>query len=324
MMLCLHLFNKNYKGLFEPLLFVGKQPLSYYLSLFCDACVPVFAFVSGYGLYFKYQQNKTVYAKDNFVRLKKLYLNYWIILIIFPVIIGLILKSEGYPGYWEKFFLNFLGINPSYNGAWWFFTVYVLFVLTSGFWFSILEKLNMIIFLIALVGLYILGFYFRIYKTNLFTNPVLNWFQKYGALYFCTLFQLMLGAFALKYKWNSFISKYFQKVKYKNLVICIMIVILVIFHAFVPNFIIAPFTALAFILLYCQFNLPENVQKGIDFFTPHSTNIWLTHMFFYMIFFPEFIYSFKYPIVIFSILVLICVLCSYVINFINQKVQKLI
>jgi surface polysaccharide O-acyltransferase-like enzyme len=51
MMLCLHLFNQDYHGLFQPLLFVGSQPLSYYVSLFCDACVPIFAFVSGYGLF---------------------------------------------------------------------------------------------------------------------------------------------------------------------------------------------------------------------------------------------------------------------------------
>ena len=57
MMLGLHLFNREYTGLFQPLIFMGAQPLSYYLSLFCDACVPIFAFVSGYGLYFKFKQN---------------------------------------------------------------------------------------------------------------------------------------------------------------------------------------------------------------------------------------------------------------------------
>jgi len=113
MMLCLHLFNRNHKGLFEPLLFIGKQPLSYYISLFCEACVPVFAFVSGYGLYYKYQQDSSVFGRDNFKRLKKLYLNYWIIILIFPVILGLILKFPGYPGSWEKLVLNLSGLIPS-------------------------------------------------------------------------------------------------------------------------------------------------------------------------------------------------------------------
>lgn len=51
MMLCLHLFNRDHHGLFTPLVFIGQQPLSYYISLFSDACVPIFAFVSGNVIY---------------------------------------------------------------------------------------------------------------------------------------------------------------------------------------------------------------------------------------------------------------------------------
>lgn len=324
MMLFLHLFNRDYKGLFEPLLFIGKQPLTYYISLFCDACVPIFAFVSGYGLYYKYMQNNTVFVKDNFTRLKKLYLNYWIIILIFPVIIGLLIDFSGYPGSWGRLLLNFSGINPNYNGAWWFFTVYVLFVLTSKFWFSILNKLNPILSIILLFAIYLIAFYFRVYRANLSENSFLNYLQNQTAFFFCTLFQFMLGAFALKYKWNQVISKYFWNLKFKNVIIVGIISLLVLFHVVIPNFIVAPFTALGFIFLYCQLNLSETIQKIIDFFTPHSTNLWLIHMFFYLIFFPTFIYSFKYPVIIFSVLVLICVLCSFVINFINKKIQKIV
>ena len=45
MMLCLHLFNTlNYQGLFVPLIFIGDKPLVYYISLFCDCCVPIYCF----------------------------------------------------------------------------------------------------------------------------------------------------------------------------------------------------------------------------------------------------------------------------------------
>lgn len=324
MMLCLHLFNRDYKGLFEPLLFIGEQPLSYYISLFCDACVPIFAFVSGYGLYYKYHQDKTVFAKENLIRIKKLYINYWIIIFIFPVIVGVLLGSDKYPGSWIRFLLNFSGIDPDYNGAWWFFTIYLLFVLTSHWWFSLLNKVRLILFLMILFVLYLLGFYFRIYNINLFTDTALDWFHKYSALYFCTLFQFMLGAFALKYKWNTFISEYIQKIKYKNWIIILLIISLIPLHTLFPNLIIAPFVGISFIFLFCQLRLNAYISKGLDFFTPHSTNMWLIHMFFYLIFFPDFIYSFRYPVLIYFILVLICVLCSFVINFINGKIQTLL
>lgn len=324
MMLCLHLFNRDYKGLFEPLLFIGKQPLSYYISLFCDACVPIFAFVSGYGLYFKYQQNKEKYQKDNRQRLKKLYINYWIILILFAVLLGIILNKEGYPGSLQKFFLNFTAVDPSYNGAWWFFTTYVLFVMTSSFWFRIFERSNPIFLFIFLFLGYLIAFYFRIYKTDVFTNAVLSWFHRQTALYFCTLFQFMMGAFALKYKWNELISDVFNKIKFKNSLAIILILASIIFHCLVPNFVVAPFTGLAFIFMFLQIKLPNFLTRILDYLTSHATNIWLVHMFFYIIYFPDFIYGFQYVSIIFLVLVMMCLLSSYLINFINKNIQRII
>lgn len=116
MMLCLHLFNRDHKGLFEPIVFVGTQPLSYYISLFSDACVPIFCFVSGYGLYFKFQKDQGGYNKGNIKRIKKLYVNYWIILLLFAVGLGFLLNKDGYPGNFTRFVLNTTALDTSYNG----------------------------------------------------------------------------------------------------------------------------------------------------------------------------------------------------------------
>ena len=324
MMLCLHLFNRDYHGLFRPLIFIGKQPLSYYISLFCDACVPIFAFVSGYGLYFKFVNSRKTYRIDNLKRLKKLYINYWIILILFAVLLGWVLGKEGYPGGFQKFLLNFLGLNNSYNGAWWFFTIYLFFVLTSGFWFLLLDKLNPYLFLCILGILYIVAFYFRVYnKTGIFSHDLI-WFHKQLALYFCTLFQFMLGAFALKYDWNRLASKVFARIHYKNAAALLFIILLIIFHSIVPNFIIAPITGLVFILLFLQLNIGEAGNRILDYFTPHYTNLWLIHMFLYMIYFHHFVYGFRYVPLIFLVLIILCLMCSYIVNFLNKKVQNLI
>lgn len=324
MMLFLHLFNRDFIGLFQPILFVGKQPVSYYISLFCDACVPIFAFVSGYGLYFKYKQNDKIYQKDNLQRLKKLYINYWIILILFAVILGLILNKDDYPGTIQKFLLNFTAIDPTYNGAWWFFTTYVFFLVSSFFWFRLFDRSNpFLIFCFLLLG-YFIAFYFRIYKTDAVENPVLSWLHQQIALYFCTLFQFMMGAFALKYQWNKLITENFNSIKFKNILVLILIIGLIIFHGLVPNFIVAPFTGLAFIFLFLQIKSPHFATRILDYFTPHATNIWLVHMFFYMIFFPDFVYGFQYIPVIFLVLIIMCLMSLYLINFINEKIQKII
>ena len=324
MMLCLHLFNTlDYEGLFEPLLYIGSKPLIYYISLFSDACVPIFAFVSGYGLYFKYQQNPTIYRKDNLKRLKKLYLNYWIVIFLFPVALGLLLHREDYPGSILRLIGNLSAIATSYNGAWWFFTIYVLFVLTSYFWFKLLDKINPYCYFLVLLCLYLISFYLRVYRPSNYSISVFNWFHTQATLYGCTLFQFMLGIFALRFNWNTRVADFLVFMKNKELLFVIGTILLIAVHSKVPNFIIAPFTALLFVFLFVQLKLNSFFSKILDFFTPHATNIWLIHMFFYMIFFKSFIYSAYYVLPIFLLLVFCCIGSSIVVNKINNVVLQL-
>jgi len=319
MMLFLHLFNKDYKNLFEPLLFIQSTPLSYYISLFCDACVPIFAFVSGYGLYYKFLNNNNSYFKDNLIRIKKLYYVFWILLFLFVVVIGSILKVEGYPGSILKFLGNFTAINVSYNGAWWFLTIYIFFVLTSSFWFVLLEKLNPFVAVFLFFLLYCIGFYFRIYYKANYSNSFLYWLHSQSALYFCTLFQFMLGAMALKYKWNSFIKNKFGKIVENTSLFFLITFLLIVIHSLVPNLFFAPFFAFVFIFSFNMVKVGKITNILFDFFTPHATNIWLVHMFFYTIYFKNFVYSFKYVLPIFLVLIGLSVLSSYGINYINNK-----
>lgn len=323
MMLCLHLFNRDYNGLFTPLIFIGEQPLSYYISLFSDACVPIFAFVSGYGLYYSYTNSPHSYSEKNKTRTKNLYLRYWIILFIFAVVLGKVMNVEGYPGSWEKLFLNITGLNPSYNGAWWFFTTYILFVFTSRFWFKILDKINPYIFMVFLFAIYVTAFYFRVYNNNIFDGELVNWLHYQSAMYFCTLFQFMLGAFSIKYRWNDYISKMFNNIKARSIIVILGITSLVFLHGLIPNFIIAPFTAICFIFLFLQLRLPKIADDILDFFTPHATNLWLIHMFIYITYFSDLIYAPQYPILIFSWLVFLCVIASYVVNAIYNRALTL-
>lgn len=325
MMLCLHLFNTlDYQGLFEPLLYIGLKPLVYYISLFCDACVPIFAFVTGYGLYFKYQQNEMIFWKDNLKRLKKLYLNYWIIIVLFPVVLGFFLSKENYPGSILRLLGNLSAIFTSYNGAWWFLTIYLLFVLTSSTVFKIFERINPYVFILILFILYLVCFYFRIYQSANYQSEVLNEIQTILILYGCTLFQFMLGAFALRFNWKTRVADFLGFIKHSQFLFVTATILLIIVHALVPNFIIAPFTALVFVFLFVQLELNPFFSKVLDFFTPHATNIWLIHMFFYMIFFKSFIYSVHYVVPIFLLLVLCCISSSIVINKINSVVLQLL
>lgn len=326
MMLYLHLFNKPYQGLFEPLLFIGTQPLSYYISLFCDACVPIFCFLSGYGLYYKYQKEASIYNQGNCKRILKLYINYWIIVVLFVVGLGLLLSKEGYPGNFLKFLFNFTALHNSYNGAWWFFFTYILLVFTSNFTFKWVLSYSSLTIFISGILFYVLAFYSRvyIYKPNVSDVEILKWMLRQISLYGTSFFPFIVGAIALKEQWNTKLTKWFEQVKYKNWLILTGILMLVIIHALIPNFIIAPFTGIPFILLFTQLKLSTVLTKVLDYLAQHATNMWLIHMFFYMIYFKFFIYSAKYVFVIFLLLVICCTVSSIVINKINRIVLKIL
>lgn len=325
MMLFLHLFNTlDYQGLFHPLIYIGDKPLVYYLSLFGDACVPIFAFVSGYGLYINAVSDPERYRKKNGDRLLKLYINYWVVLVIFVAILGLSLRFPDYPGHWTKFLFNATGLVNNYNGAWWFFLIYVLLVLSSPLLFAWVRRSPGYVVLVVSTILYLVAFYFRIYRPAAWSNPLLQWLHTNAALYGCTLLPFIAGALSFKYKINTRVTNLFSRTRYPSFMASAGILLLIVFHGLVPNFIVAPITGLLFIFLFNQVPLPGALNRMLLWGAPHATNMWLIHMFFYLIYFRSFIYGFKYVPLIFMVLVVASVLSSFIINIVQNRLQKLI
>lgn len=324
MMLCLHLFNKNYVGLFIPHLLIGGQSLSFYISLFSDACVPIFLFISGYGLYFNYQKDKHVMVKSNGIRIIKLYINYWLVVLLFAVLLGFLLAKEGYPGNITKFALNFSGLEASYNGAWWFFFTYILLTLTAPLLFTVLECINTWLFLAFILLFYFVSFYFRIYNNDIFINPYLVWIFKQFYLFGTSLLSFILGAVALQKRWHSYFSNYFVLLRDKSITAILGIIILIVIHGFIPNFVIAPFLAIPFIFLWNQITLGKYLKSFLLWLSDHATNLWLVHMFFCMIYFESFTYAPKYPLLIFANLFFCSVIASYFINLLYYPILKLV
>jgi len=98
---------------------------------------------------------------------------------------------------------------------------------------------------------------------------------------------------------------------------------LIIIHGLIPNFIVAPFLAIPFILLFNQIKFSNQINKLILKLSVHSTNLWLIHMFFYQVYFKNFIYSAKYVLLIFLLLIGCSLLSSYFINKIYHPILKL-
>lgn len=84
-------------------------------------CVPIYLFIAGYGL--QCIANKsTITWKGVAERLRKLYVSYWWVTVPF-IALGFI---TGYYAFDIKELLgNLTGLSSSYNGEWWFYSLYV-------------------------------------------------------------------------------------------------------------------------------------------------------------------------------------------------------
>ena len=121
-------------GPLESLISFSNLPLTVHLGVFGKICVSMFFFLGGYGLYKKYFGKRYNIAE----RLKKLYIAYWKVFLIF-VPIGFVFFSNqtaycqdadvysAFSGFSVKeFVLNFFGLISTYNREWWFLLSYAI------------------------------------------------------------------------------------------------------------------------------------------------------------------------------------------------------
>lgn len=136
MMLYHHLFSDpetlgiSYISILHP----GSLNIELPLAWFCKICVGLFAFVSGYGMYYSLARtNETLFLprlkkdyKIIFGKIGHFYLKYWY---VFLVSMGLVFAFSNKTFSGKEFIFNFLGLSSTYNGTWWYVLQYVKMML---------------------------------------------------------------------------------------------------------------------------------------------------------------------------------------------------
>jgi surface polysaccharide O-acyltransferase-like enzyme len=321
-MLLLHLFcRKDITGYYDVFININGVPLIYYLALFGDSCVAIYCFCSGYGLLINYKIKKTVYVKDNLLRLIKLYINYWIILFIFVLGVGFVMgRSNVYPGNVKTFLLSFVAINTEYNGAWWFLTTYIILVLLSPLINNIVIRYDAKSIIITSLIFYTLAYIQRIKGVFTIDNLIISWLIRQVSLLGTSQFPFIIGGIFAQKKLYTNVYNFFIKIKLKNVVLTFLISLLIVFHSFIESLFIAPFTGIAFICFFNLIEKPSWLNGLLNYLSKHSTNLWLIHMFFYMIFFKQLVFYPRYPIFIFPWLIILCLISSNMINIIYKPI----
>ena len=318
-MLCLHLFDRHdYQGLFSPLLFIGEYPLSFYIGQLSDFCVMGFAFCSGYAHMKLFRLNSDYYPK-RLQSLLKLFIQYWIVIIAFSLVSVAMGEAERMPGSLSNALGNLFVYHITYCGAWWYMYAYAVLVLFSPILLRIIKEKNSVIVLVFCFAVYCAAYYvrFNIKTTDLFLSKV----GPFGM----TLFEYVLGS--VYYKESCF-SKEFCIWKRINrwgriVLSCSIVVILLLVRTLIfPSLFFAPASGIALMTLFHFWKKPQVIRKAFLFIGSHSTNIWLTHMFFYLYMFKNLVYLARYPLCILGFMLVITIITSVFLQLVQKPATK--
>lgn len=319
LMLWLHLFS-NYEAVTEQCItyinFWNGQPLAFVMKKWGNLCVSLYVMLGGYGLGKCYQRAvENVSSMNNARRFIALYANFWIVFLL-ALPLGCWLQPALFCDTYNML-TNFLALNNSFNGAWWFLLPYAVLTLIAQPFMKFLYALKgkgiactIVIFTILHVISYVM-------LERIDTDDLLSLF---------TINILRLAGLLLLFSAGAWYARYGIVERFRlprtewakwGLLIVLALLKLAVGASSLINI---PFI-LIFIPLFCRMKKGKTFTAAMTFMGRHSTNMWLVHYFFISYIADGEIYQLKYPLLIYSALIITTLMVSEVIGIINKPIQ---
>lgn len=293
--------------------------VAHYFARISKVCVAIFVLMSGYGLNESIKRRRN--WSTNFVikRATRIYIDYWIVWIIF-VPIGILFFDRTFDKVYGqdillRALLNFLGLHryfniQGYNATWWYVSLtiglYILFPIVNIF-----TKRFGLFFLAFTTPLLFIPFKFY-YNINFF------WFL---LIYLPTF---TLGIYLSEINFFVRLKAIASNQREIKLLFYLILLALIIWQRltgiFKPSGIdstsyIDGLFALLIVAVGYEYIFPVRLLGlSFVFIGKHSYNIFLFHTFIYYYYLSDFTYSFKYPVFIFLFLLISCLIVSVFIE----------
>lgn len=267
------------------------------------------------------QSEQKGYYKRRLKGLLSLFCSYWLIILVFSAISIAAGQGSYMPGSLKKFVLNALTMENSFNGAWWYMFAYAVLVVISPLVLKWIKRGNPAVVFCAGFAMYCVAYYVR------FKLGSANWLLSRFGYTGMTLFEYMLGALAFRYHVVSRIGGVWKRLPQVGRItfsVALIVGMLYGHTRIVPSLFIAPVTGFTVLLLFHFWNKPQFVKKAFLLVGHHSTNIWLTHMFFYSVLFKNLVYAVKYPVAVFALMLVITLTLSVALQKIEKPIQKIV
>lgn len=187
---------------------------------------------------------------------------------------------------------------------------------------KIVVKYNNILVIAISFIFYVITYLQRIKGVIVLDNNILNWFIRQISLFGISQLPFIIGSVFANKKVYSKLDNICNKIRYKNILGILIIILMIVAHGIVQTLFVAVFTGIVFICVFNLINKPKWINRLFNYLGDHSTNIWLIHMFFYMIYFKNLVYGAKYSFLIFPWLVILCLASSYIVNLIYKPIIR--
>ena len=320
-----HLF-----GIEKTVLFYSSDILKDIAS-YGKICVALYAFMSGYGLYCSLTSKGTLKPVS---RVFKIYLKYWITILIFFIPFALMFDSSQIHIGISKLVLNFAGVYCTIDPNIWFLFPYIAFIVLFPVMVNLVKLLKS-----KAAQIFLDLFLFIILPIILvvFLDNSLNW-QGSGIVNYLlnnVLYSIfvMIPFFSLGYIFSKY--KLFSKIKCNNwnryLKIAFAIVLMIatyfirkisIYSAYgmtYTDLLIAPLLIISFVMLVNSINLkPINIV--FDKLGKLSTSIWLVHYLYCQGALMWLTYMPKYSVLIMLLAFALSIVSAIIIDFIYKYI----
>ena len=322
-----HLFYNspdNY-NLFKSLYVHNSVPVECFAANFAKVCVAVFLILSGYGLTKSYTQycytvqntegvknnikQDVIYVKKHWLQLMS---NYWFVYIIF-VPTSLLFGRKFYVCYANNpinYISDFLGISNLVNGdlkytmnpTWWYMGVCTVYYLLFPLLYKLLKKYPEAFLL----------FSFLLIELSFDYVGLLLW-----------LFPFVLGMYFAKNDLFVRVERLLKTNSNRALVCCISVLVCAgARYLYSLSMKIDGFFGLSIILFsYMILSKIKVLDKILEELGKNSGLIFMFHTFIYSFWFKEFIYGFKYSLLIYIVMVVICCIVAVILRYI-MKITK--
>lgn len=216
--------------------------------------------------------------------------------------------------------MNFLGLRTTYNGEWWFISLYIFLIIIYPIISKVINRLSFNKSVCATLSTFVIGMI--LIKISIIFN--LKFLETIGNFITWWIY-FISGILVCKYKVFDRAKLKLKKdnLDRKSIYILIFIISIGLYFILPQIPVVKYFDKILVVsmFIFSTINLvkPTKVSNLIG---RNSTNMWLIHSFFCYYLFNEFTYRFKYSSIIILQLIIITLILSIVINKIINIINQ--